>query len=61
MRVIAMGRANMSIIPMKNVTSITYSNGVVSVTGNLVTDAEGTAARTVTYSSSDYIVRILEN
>lgn len=61
MRVIAMGRSNMSIIPMKNVTSITYSNGVVSVTGNLVTDAEGTAARTVTYSSSDYIVRILEN
>lgn len=61
MRVIAMGRANMSIIPMKNVTSITYSNGVVSVTGNLATDAEGTAARTVTYSSSDYIVRILEN
>lgn len=61
MRVIAMGRANMSIIPMKNVTSITYSNGVVNVTGNLVTDAEGTAAKTVAYSSSDYIVRILEN
>lgn len=61
MRVIAMGRNNMSIIPMVNVTSITYSNGTVTVTGNLATDASGTAARAFAYDSANYIVRILEN
>ena len=58
MRVVIMDRLSFSIISIKNVTSITYNNGTVTIIG--VNEADNTNA-TFTAQSSRSIVRIMEN
>lgn len=58
MRVIIMDRLSYSIISIKNVTSITYNNGIVTIIG--VNEADNQSA-TFTAQSSRSIVRIMEN
>lgn len=58
MRVVIMDRLSYSIISIKNVTSITYNNGTVTVVG--VNEADNVSA-TFTAQSSRSIVRIMEN
>lgn len=58
MRVVIMDRISYSIISIKNVTSITYNNGTVTIIG--VNEADNTSA-TFTAQSSRSIVRIMEN
>lgn len=58
MRVVIMDRLSYSIISIKNVTSITYNNGTVTIIG--VNEADNKSA-TFTAQSSRSIVRIMEN
>ena len=58
MRVIIMDRLSYSITSIKNVTSITYNNGTVTIIG--VNEADNQSA-TFTAQSSRSIVRIMEN
>lgn len=58
MRVVIMDKLSYSIISIKNVTSITYSNGTVTIIG--VNENDNQSA-TFTAQSSRSIVRIMEN
>ena len=58
MRVVIMDRLSYSITSIKNVTSITYNNGTVTIIG--VNEADNQSA-TFTVQSSRSIVRIMEN
>lgn len=58
MRVVIMDRNSFSIISLRNVTSITYNNGTVSIVG--INDADNVSG-TFTAQSTRSIVRIMEN
>ncbi len=58
MRVVIMDRLSYSIVSIKDVTSITYNNGTVTIIG--VNEADNQSA-TFTAQSSRSIVRIMEN
>lgn len=58
MRVVIMDRLSYSIVSIKNVTSITYNNGTVTIIG--VNESDNQSA-TFTAQSSRSIVRIMEN
>lgn len=58
MRVIIMDRNSFSIISLRDVTSITYSGGTVSIVGT--NDADNVTG-TYTAQSTRSIVRIMEN
>ena len=58
MRVVIMDSLSYSIISIKNVTSITYNNGTITIIG--VNEADNQSA-TFTAQSSRSIVRIMEN
>ena len=58
MRVVIMDRNSFSIISLRNVTSITYNNGTVSIVG--INDSDNVSG-TYTAQSTRSIVRIMEN
>lgn len=58
MRVVIMDRNSFSIISLRNVTSITYNNGTVTIIG--INDADNVSG-TYTAQSTRSVVRIMEN